>query len=271
MAYPPGFAGRLSIVTSGRLTNWGATLRRFRRSACLAILPAIAFASSQDNEATNEANEGSPAYKLTLSHYVTDSFHGDDINLRLNRASQTGWIAFYREWPTGFQQVRGGYEHADTWQAVQFVSSIQAASRGFFGGALTAQIGEPWFALLGFGRTNLKPYVNLNFDPNDAITVGAGWHDAGGASVSMFVVRDDRVVPGQQVAHLLWRTPLPAGERLTVDVFDKRGPADPGLSIRGTGAALTLDLPRVFLRLAHDPKVNFTQETMTRLSMGVRF
>ncbi len=38
---------------------------------------------------------------------------------------------------------------------------------GVLGSLLTAT--APWFAAAGLGRTNLRPYVNLNFDPNDSI------------------------------------------------------------------------------------------------------
>ena len=46
-------------------------------------------------------------------------------------------------------------------------------SGGFWGGSLSAQIGSPkLYAIVGLGRTNLRTYYNLNFDPNDAITLG---------------------------------------------------------------------------------------------------
>lgn len=234
------------------------------------VLPALVLTWPVAGRA-EEAIDDATTYKLTLSHYGTESIRGDDVNLRLNRGDHTAWLAYYREAPAAFQQLRTGYERTDAWGGSRLVTSLQAASRGFFGGALTAQLGDPWFALIGFGRTNLKPYVNLNFDPNDAVSLGAGWHGDKGVSVTAFVVRDDRVVPGQQIAHVVGRAPLPGGNRLTVDLFDKRGPAPPGQSIRGAGAALTMDLPQVFMRVAYDPKVNFSQENMTRISFGMRF
>lgn len=210
-------------------------------------------------------------YKLTLSNYSTQNLHANDVNLRANLNNQTSWIGYYKEGPSGFEQLRGGYERTDRILSMDVVTSLQAATHGFLGGSLTATIGEPFFGLIGYGRTNLKPYANLNFDPNDAITVGFGWKKSDGPSLTLFLVRDDRVVPGQQNLHLLMRSPLPNRQRITLDVFYKSGPADPGQSIKGTGASITYDWPRMFLRLAYDPKVNFTQENMTRLSLGMRF
>jgi hypothetical protein len=84
----------------------------------------------------------------------------------------------------GGQSWRGS-QRTHTWspvvQAFFRPPCRQPASRGFGGIALTAQTGDKYFALVGFGRTNLKPYANLNFDPNDAITLAAGWCGEGSA------------------------------------------------------------------------------------------
>jgi hypothetical protein len=210
-------------------------------------------------------------YKLTLSNYSTQNLHANDLNIRANLDNQTGWLGYYKEGPSGFEQVRGGYERTDHLWLADVVTSLQAANHGFLGGSITATAGETFFGILGYGRTNLKPYANLNFDPNDAITLGVGWKMQDGPTVSFFAVRDDRVVPGQQNTHFLIRAPLPNQQRLTLDIIHKSGPADPGQSINGTGVSVTYDWPTLFLRLAYDPKVNFTQEDMTRLSFGMRF
>ncbi|MGB0128229.1 MAG: hypothetical protein WBP72_11380 [Rhodocyclaceae bacterium] len=236
----------------------------------MGVIALLACASAAAADGAS-ASKTDIAYELTLSHYRTESLRADDIDLRGKRDNQSGWIALYHEKPAGFQQWRGGYERTDALGNAQVVTSLMAASRGFVAGAITADIGDPFFVTLGFGRTNLKPYASLNFDPNDAITYGAGWRGADDRSVNFFVVRDDRIVPGQRIAHLVFRTPLPGDQRLTLDIFDKRGPATGEGAIRGTGLAVTYDWPAFFIRAAHDPKVNFTQETMTRLSVGFRF
>lgn len=210
-------------------------------------------------------------YKLSLSNYLTQSLHANDINLRADLGNQRGWIGYYKESPTSFEQWRVGYERTDRVMSVDIDSSLQAAAHDFFGGSITATTGDPFFGIIGYGRTNLKPYANLNFDPNDAITLGAGYKRTDGSSITLFLVRDDRVVPGQQNLHLLIKTPLSNQQRLTLDIFNKSGPTDQGQSINGTGTSITYDWPRFFLRLAYDPKVNFTQESMTRTSIGMRF
>lgn len=231
-----------------------------------------ALAESLPPESIASSEKDAPIeYKLTLSNYSTQSLHANDVNLRANLSNNTCWIGYYKEGPSGFEQWRGGYERTDRVLSADVVTSLQAATHGFLGGSLTATVGEPFFGLLGYGRTNLKPYANLNFDANDAITVGFGWKKTDGPSVTLFLVRDDRVVPGEQTLHLLMRSPLPDKRRFTLDLFHKGGPSDHGQSIKGTGASVTYDWPRTFLRLAYDPKVNFTQEDMIRISIGMRF
>jgi hypothetical protein len=46
------------------------------------------------------------------------------------------------------------------------------------------------------GRTNLKDYFNLNFDPNDAILIGAGTRAIQHTTLSAFQIRDDRLGTG---------------------------------------------------------------------------
>lgn len=233
---------------------------------------AIAFADTTSSGAESESEKDARfEYKLSLSNYSTQSLHANDINLRVDRANQRGWVGYYKEGPSRFEQWRVGYERTDRVLSVDVDTSLQAATHGFMGGSITATIGDPFFGIVGYGRTNLKPYANLNFDPNDAVTLGAGYKRTDGSSVTLFLVRDERVVPGQQNLHLMIRSPLPNQQRITLDIFNKSGPDDQGQSIKGTGATVTYDWPSVFLRLAYDPKVNFSQESMTRISIGMRF
>lgn len=210
-------------------------------------------------------------YKLSLGDYSSQNVHANDINLRVDKDNQRGWIGYYKESSTGFDQLRGGYERNDQMLRLNVDSSIQVATHGFIGGSVTATTVDPLFGMIGFGVTNLKPYANLNFDPNDAITLGVGYKKKDGPSVTLFIVRDVRVVPGQKNLHLLMQLPLQNIQRITLDVSSKSGPADPGQSISGVGATLTYDWPSFFLRVAYDPKVNFTQDDMTRITVGMRF
>ena len=123
---------------------------------------------------------------------------------------------------------------------------------------------------MGLGRTNLRNYVNLNFDPNDAWMLSGGFRWNSARSLALQVVRDNRQNPDEQHVHLVYRTPLPEGRRLTLDGLYKKGLVA-GVPIARTGLAVTYDWPHYFTRLAYDPQVNFTPQNMWRLSMGTRF
>lgn len=228
----------------------------------------IADTTSVASDAKKEENID---YKLSISDYSTQSIHANDINLRVVKENQRGWIGYYSESTSNFGQWRGGYERTDRLLVADIDTSLQLADHGFLGGSITATLGDPFFGIIGYGRTNLKPYANLNFDPNDAITLGAGYKREDGSSITLFAVRDNRVVPGQQNLHLLIRSPLPSHQAISLDIFSKSGSADQGQSIKGVGASVTYDWRSIFVRLAYDPKVNFTQEHMMRASIAMHF
>lgn len=173
-----------------------------------------------------------------------------------------------------FRQGRAGYEHAFDFRYGRAIAGAQIASGGFLGGAVGAEIGTgPLFGLIGWGRTNLKPYFNLNFDPNDAIVFGAGWRPDADTVATLFQVRDDRLDTDQRVTHLVLRTRPSRGTRLGIDVFYKSGlgAAEDGVRLRGTGVGLTYDFEPWFVRITWDPKVNFTPNDMLRVAAGARF
>ena len=152
------------------------------------------------------------------------------------------------------------------------VPSIQYATRGFLGGSVTAEIGDHYFGLLGLGRTNLKDYFNLNFDPNDSTLIGIGTRALPGTTLTAYQVRDDRLGTGQRVTHFVARIETEPKRRWTVDVFHKAGRSpDDGEWVRGTGASVTYDFDRYFARLTSDPRVNFTHDNMLRVALGIRF
>jgi hypothetical protein len=215
------------------------------------------------------AAESDP-FKLTLGWYrYSGNTEGVDTNLRHTSDLGNAWIGFYREPAAGISQWRAGWDR--TFGATLRVSpSIQLASGGFVGGSIQAEAGEPWFAGVGLGRTNLRPYVNLNFDPNDSYMISAGRREEGGRIFMLQVVRDNRQNPDQRHFHFYYRQPLAGGERLTIDTLYKVGTVE-GEVIRRWGASATYDWPRFFVRVARDPKTNFTPVDAWRLSVGTRF
>ena len=217
------------------------------------------------------------AWKLTPGVYhETAGRSAVDLNLRGNLVDDTFWVGEYQR-GSEFQQLRGGYEHQFTLPFGKLIASAQAASRGFLGGSATFEIGDatatPFYALAGFGRTNLQPYYNLNFDPNDSTLIGGGWRSADQTkTATLYRIHDDRLGTGQTVTHLVLRGKTGDRSRLTVDLFRREGRSAPDAEyFAATGVSVTYDRDPWFIRLAIDPRANFTASDMTRLAVGMRF
>ena len=208
-------------------------------------------------------------WKLTLGEYVYSTYEGYDFNLRLRVHDTSAWAGIYADRIFG-TQLRGG---ADTslslTKYVQLQPSIQLASMGFVGGSINLQVGRAWYGLVGIGRTNTKPYFNLNFDPNDALTFGAGHQLDSGLSYTIFVVADDRLHTGQRDWHANIKIPF-GNSHATLDLLRKSGFGDAG-RITGWGFSANWDFPSWFLRAAYDPYQNFSVQNAWRLAVGVRF
>lgn len=218
-----------------------------------------------------EAGADERPFKLTIGEYrYTDGYGGHDVNLRWRRNDTNAWIGAYRD-PVFGTQTRTGF---DTSFAVAGTAtlqpSLQIASGGFVGGSINFETGDPWYALLGWSRTNLKPYFNLNFDPNEAITAAVGWRGENGRTVSLMLVADDRLHTGQRDWHLATRWPLVNDAHVVLDLLRKTGEGDSG-SVQAWGWSATLDFSAWFVRLAHDPKQNFSTQDATRVAVGARF
>jgi hypothetical protein len=258
-----------------------SVLRTVIAAALLALVPAAAFAIEDRADVEPKESAGpdrSVAWKLTPGVYrETAGRSAIDLNLRGNTENDTFWIGQYQR-GSEFQQTRAGYEHQFTVPFGRIIASGQIASRGFLGGSVTleasAAVMGPYVALFGWGRTNLKPYYNLNFDPNDSVLIGAGWRPNERTAVTVFQIRDDRLETGQRVTHLVLRQKTGVRTRWTLDLFARAGRSEPGPDAemtRGTGITLTYDHEPWFIRLAWDPKSNYTSSDMTRLAIGVRF
>ena len=208
-------------------------------------------------------------YKLTASYYNVGNSDAGDVNLRANSGNHTAWLGQYQD-DEGFRQTRAGYEYKQNSALLRVTWSAQLATRGFAGGSVTAEVGGDTYAIAGFGRTNLHPYYNLNFDPNDALTAGIGTRAVQNLELALFRVWDDRLDTHQQVTHASARYKLPDEQRLTFDVSYKTGYGDAGYQ-KGYGLTATYDIHQYFIRLAAEQHANFEPDTMTRLSIGMRF
>ena len=221
-----------------------------------------------------QADEPTPGwqYKFTPSRYMTSGeTSGTDLNLRANTPGHTWWVGHYQR-GAEFQQTRVGYERTRAWAMGQWTLSLQAASHGFAGGSVSIQVGsDAVYGVLGYGRTNAQTYYNLNFDPNDAVTLGLGGHWQG-HELSLAQVHDDRLHTGQRVTHLVWRYHRIPGQRLSVDLARKAGrAASDGPWLQGHSLSLSWDWSGHVVRLARDQRVNFSDDTQTRVSLAWRF
>jgi hypothetical protein len=230
---------------------------------CLIGLTLAGLAHADDGD-----NNKAP-FKLTASYYQYRDDQGQDVNLRWQHGDTHVWVGHYQDGNFGGQDRIGVDTSYDLNDMVSVQPSVQAATGDYIGGSINAQIGHEWYGLVGFGRTNMKPYFNLNFDPNDAITLGGGHQFANGQNWSLFVIYDDRLHTNQTDWHLTARIPM-ASDRLSLDLMHKAGESDVGY-IQAWALSVTWDFPTWFLRVARDPKQNFSGDDAWRLSGGVRF
>ncbi|MEY2617478.1 MAG: hypothetical protein RL522_480 [Pseudomonadota bacterium] len=253
-------------------------LSRVSLACALAGALSPALANDTPGKAEEKPEAPSLAFKYTASHYSNSNQpSGTDHNLRANYGSHVAWIGRYTQGGgaenDAMHQARAGYEYVMSTPFGQLTPSLQTASGGFWGGSLTAQIGSrSRYAIVGFGRSNLRPYYNLNFDPNDAVTLGMGMRLPDKALLSAFIVRDDRLSTGQTVGHLVWRKEFGDGQRVTVDLGRRHGRPDAQSAIvSGNMLSVGYDHRDVFVRITRDQKVNFSNNDQTRVAAGFRF
>jgi hypothetical protein len=216
------------------------------------------------------------AWKLSLGKY-TDSVNGgaNDFNLRGSDRNVSFWLAQYRD-ATHYTQTRTGIEQQSALPLGRLIASLQAASGGFVGASATwdlRQTDDQWVApMLGWGRTNGATYYNLNFDPNDSVLLGATFTAPHDGLITAYRIQDDRFHTGQKVTHLAYRFRSGPTLRWTVDLFQREGRSDAqNPKFSGNGLSLALDYQRYQLKLARDPKSNFTDSNMNRVVLALRY
>jgi hypothetical protein len=240
-------------------------MRASRRTARIVIALLIGAAVfPADGEAGNNL-----AWKLTVGEYAYSDYYGTDVNLRWRADDTSAWAALYTDRVFGTQARAGADTSIDVGKYLQLQPSLQAASGGFVGGSMNVQAGGSWYGIAGIGRTDTRPYFNLNFDPNDAVTFGAGHHTEDGASYLVFVVADDRFHTRQRDWHLNARIAF-GDSHATLDLLRKSGLSDAG-PITGWGFSANWDWRAWFLRVAYDPYQNFSAQNAWRFATGIRF
>ncbi|WP_244618384.1 hypothetical protein [Rhodoferax sediminis] len=251
------------------------TRNKGSRAAVALALGAAFLAGASPARADDAVPAAATPFKLTAGLYSMSGGGlpaglGLDLNLRYTSGLGDLWLGWFRSPVLEVSQPRAGWDRTYDFGVVRFMPSLQVASGGFWGGGVGLETGDTWFAGAGLGRTNLRNYANLNFDPNDAWMLWGGYRWSQSRSLSLQVVRDNRQNPSQQNVHLLYRTPVADQRLLTLDLLAKTGLVD-GVPIHRLGLSVTYDWHQYFVRLAYDPQVNFTPQDMWRLSVGSRF
>jgi len=227
-------------------------------------------AVAQQSDAAAQQPEP-PSNKVTLAYYHFSSGKlGVDANFRHTFGSSTAWIGVYHE-NDGFDQARVGYEYDYHSHWLTLVPSVQAATHDFVGATIYSEVGVHLFGIGGFGRTNLQPYWNLGFDPNDYIQAGAGYRDAAGNAIEAYAIHDDRLGTGQTNTHVTLRRYLPDTWRLTLDVVNERGRGEGDIDVNSWAVSVDANWRRWFVRVAEDPHVNYTADHQVRIAGGCRF
>lgn len=231
--------------------------------------------TGNDSPAIEQAREeGRPepiAYKLTPTRMDnSDGSHGLDLNLRISRGPHYTWLALYQD-SSGANQWRTGYEYRIDEENYRLLLSGTWAGGGYVSGSVAGEVGTSTFAILGWGRSNLRNIYSLFPDPADALTLGVGTRTIENVDLAAYRLLDDRLHTGRRIDHLVARIKLPDRQRLTIDLSHKNGPDTNGRHISGNSYNITYDWRDWFIRIARDAYVSFAPFTQTRVAIGMRF
>ncbi len=239
--------------------------------------PTPAGASSEQTEQTSQESrdpiERSDEFKskVTLGIYFTPGARVYDLNLRHQFGPLTAWIAgFYDPKTNKLLRVGAQYDYKKAW--FHFVPTLEITTTKAVNVSLYSELGAgKTFAIVGVSRTNLKPFFDLFWDPSEALQLGIGHKISSYDRIQVYTIFDIRLHTGQQNTHLLWRHKLNANNGITFDAVFKSGHTDSGEYIRNVGIGVYYDRPKWFWKLYYDPHVNFTDHTMVRTGIGLKF
>jgi hypothetical protein len=209
--------------------------------------------------------------KLTFGIYFTPGARIYDLNLRHQFGPLTAWIAgFYDPKSNKLLRVGAQYDYKKGW--LHLVPSIEVETTKGVAGSLYSELGSgKTFAIVGVSRTNLKPFFDLFWDPSESVQLGVGHKISGYDRIQAYTIFDVRLHTQQQNTHLIWRHKLNANNGITFDGIFKSGHTDSGEFIRNVGIGVYYDRPRWFWKLYYDPHVNFSNRTMVRTGIGIKF
>lgn len=209
--------------------------------------------------------------KLTFSTYFTRGNRAFDLNLRHQFGPVTVWIAGFYD-PQTNKLIRTGiqYDYRKAW--FHFVPTIEVATTKAVSGSLSFELGSgKTLALVGYSRTNLKPFFDLFWDPGDSVQLGIAHKLSSYDRIQAYTIFDVRLHTGQQNTHVVWRRKLNRNNGITFDGIFKSGHEDSGKYIRSVSMGIYYDRPHWFWKVYYDPHVNFTNHTMVRTGIGLKF
>jgi hypothetical protein len=229
--------------------------------------------TDQSEEETPDPIERSDKLKskLTLGIYFTPGARLYDLNQRHKFGHVTAWIAgFYDPKSNKLLRVGAEYDYKKGW--LHLVPSLEIETTKAVGGSLYSELGSgKTFAIVGVSRTNLKPLFDLFWDPSEAVQLGVAHKISSYDRIQAFTIFDVRLHTGQQNTHVLWRHKLNANNAVTFDGVFKSGHTDSSELIHNVGIGMYYDRPRWFWKLNYDPHVNFSNRTMVRTGIGMKF
>ena len=209
--------------------------------------------------------------KLTLGIYFTSGARAYDLNLRHQFGPLTAWIAgFYDPQSNKLIRVGAQYDYKKGW--LHIVPSLEVSTTRAMAGSLSSELGSgKTVVLAGVSRTNLRPFFDLFWDPGDSVQLGIAHRLSSYDRISAFTIFDVRLHTKQQNTHVLWRHKLNRNNGITVDGLFKSGRTESGEFIHDVGIGVYYDRPKWFWKLYYDPHVNFTDRTMVRTGIGLKF
>jgi len=167
-------------------------------------------------------------------------------------------------------RVGAQYDYKKGW--LHLVPTLEVSTTRAMSGSLYSELGSgKTYAIAGIARTNLRPFFDLFWDPGDSVQLGIGHKISNYDRVQGYTIFDVRLHTEQQNTHLLWRHKLNATNGITFDGVFKSGHGDSGEFIRAVGIGVYYDREKWFWKLYYDPHVNFSDHTMVRTGIGLKF
>ncbi len=209
--------------------------------------------------------------KLTFGIYFTPGARVYDLNLRHQFGPLTAWIAgFYDPKSTKLIRVGAQYDYKKGWFHV--VPTLEVSTTRAMSGSLYSELGSgKTVAIAGVSRTNLRAFFDLFWDPADSVQLGIAHKLSSYDRIQGYTIFDVRLHTQQQNTHVLWRHKLNANNGITLDGVFKSGHTDSRKFIRDAGIGVYYDRHKWFWKLYYDPHVNFSDHTMVRTGIGLKF